>query len=197
MSKIMMSLALSTLLLLSACTEKKKEEKKTTLVEEKIQKETSIKKKNDTVTNINPEQVFKPFKPSIETNMSENIVVAENLEELESAAFKAIQPHITEEMGKIPDCLERAETKEEAFACSKALRALNKELAMAMGDFNEEAPEGYDDEFVWNEETKVNMIKEIDAGTQAMQEMQTCMEISKTSEELEKCLKPQVKKEKF
>ena len=187
----MMSLALSTLLLLSGCSEKKKKnEKKLVQIETNVKKEIFIKEGNTTSTNVNSEQVFKPFKPSIETNMSENIVVAENLEELESAAFKAIQPHITEEMGKIPDCLEKAESKEEAFACSKALRALNKELAMSMGDFNEESPEGYDDEFVWNEETKVNMIKEIDAGTQAMQEMQTCMEISKTAEELEKCLKP-------
>jgi len=193
MSKIMISLALSTLLLLSGCNEKKKkEEEKIAQIEKKIQKEITIKKEDNTSSNINSEQVFKPFKPfkpNIETNISE-VIVTENLEELESTAFKTIQPHITEEMQKIPDCLERAESKEEAFACSKALRALNKELAMSMGDFTEEAPEAYDDEFVWNEETKINMIKEIDAGTQAMQEMQTCMETSKTPEELEKCLKP-------
>lgn len=190
MSKIMISLTLSTLLLLSGCSEKKKkEEKKIAQIEKKIQKEITIKKEDNTSSNINSEQVFKPFKPNIETNISE-VIVTENLEELESEAFKTIQPHITEEMQKIPDCLERAESKEEAFSCSKALRALNKELAMSMGDFTEEAPEAYDDEFVWNEETKINMIKEIDAGTQAMQEMQTCMETSKTPEELEKCLKP-------
>jgi hypothetical protein len=86
--------------------------------------------------------------------------------------------------------LENAETKEEAFACSQKLRDLNKELAMAMGDFSEEGIEAYDKDFEWNEETKINMIQEIEAGTQAMQEMQTCMETSTSTEELDKCLRP-------
>jgi hypothetical protein len=192
MSKIMMGLTVSTLLFLSGCTSCESNKSETDAVKKEKIAKTNTNKQVEVVTPViiaKPKQALNPFKPSIETNINQDEVISESLEELESEVFKTIQPQINEEMQNIPDCLEKAETKEEAFACSKTLRGLNKELSMAMGDFTEEAPEGYDDDFIWNEETKVDMIKEIEAGTQAMQEMQMCMQTSKTPEELEKCLK--------
>lgn len=178
--------SLSLLLLLSGCSEKKEKETASKEVQQKA--ETPVIESNIS-TSVVPTQLEKPFMPSLELNTTQdNEPVTESLEELEAEAFKTIQPQIIDEMRKIPECLEQAESKEDAFACSQPLRALNKELALAMGDFSEEEETGYDDDFVWNEETKVNMIKEIEAGTQAMQEIQTCMETSKSPEELAKCM---------
>jgi hypothetical protein len=172
-------------ILVSGCSDKKKETKNVQ-VTKTIQKEVLVIEKNITSPLITKGN--KPFKPTIEANISQENIMTESLEELQSTAFKTIQPKVFDEIQKIPDCLENAETKEEAFACSKKLRELNKEIAMSMGDFSEEGIEAYDKDFIWNEETKINMIQEIEAGTQAMQEMQTCMETSKTPEALEKCL---------
>jgi len=188
MQKIMISLTLSSLLFLSGCSEKKKESKP--LEKQETQNQKISEKHPSTLEDTNKQPIEKPFKPSLEVNTTQEEISTQSLENLEADAFKAIQPRITEEMRKIPDCLEKAASKEEAFACSQTLRKLNKELAMAMGDFNNDMPQEYDEDFVWDEETKVNMIKEIEAGTQAMQEMQSCMEASKTPEELESCLKP-------
>lgn len=190
MSKALLTLTLSALLLITTgCTEKKKETK-TAVKEKVVQEDTSLEDINTTEVSKNILPKPKLFKSTIELNTSHEEIVVESLEELEVEVFKTVQPNIIKEMQNIPECLENAETKEEAFACSQTLRELNKEIAIAMGDFSEEEPKGYDEDFTWNEETKVNMIKEIEAGTQAMQEMQTCMEVSKTPEELERCLKP-------
>ena len=193
MSKIILGLMLFTLYFLSGCTSCQNNKSQTDTVQK--EKETTEKSKKDltvdtAIAKTVPKETLTPFKPSIEANIDQDEVITESLEELEAEAFKTIQPQINKEMQKIPECLEKAETKEEAFACSKSLRELNKELSMAMGDFTEESQENYDDDFIWNEETKIDMIKEIEAGMQAMQEMQLCMETSKTPEELEKCLKP-------
>ena len=191
MSKIILGLTVSTLLLLSGCTSCESNKSETDAVKKEKTTKTNTTKHAEVITPIiisKSKQVIKPFNPSIEANINQDEVITESLEELEAEAFTTIQPKISEEMHNIPDCLEKAETKEEAFACSKTLRALNQEIAMAMGDFTDEVPEGYDDDFVWNEETKINMIKEIEEGTQAMQEMKNCMETSKTAEELKTCL---------
>ncbi len=192
MQKIILTivgLILLTLIFFTQCTEEKKVKNKQT-----PKKEIKVKVKEIVTQKISTssqeKQPITPFKPSMEVNINQNETIAENLEELENEAFKTIQPKIAQAMQKIPECLENAETKEEAFSCSQKLRDLNKELAMAMGDFSEEGIEAYDKDFEWNEETKINMIQEIEAGTQAMQEMQACMEASTSTEELDKCLKP-------
>ena len=193
MSEIIMSLAIVMLLLLSGCTSCESNKDETDTVKKENRTKINTNKQVEVATPViiaKTQQTLNPFKPSIEANINQEEVMSASLEELEAEAFKTIQPQINEEMRNIPDCLEKAETKEEAFACSKSLRKLNKELSMAMGDFTEESQENYDDDFIWNEETKIDMIKEIEAGMQAMQEMQLCMETSKTPEELEKCLKP-------
>jgi len=159
-------------ILISGCSDKKKETKNVQITKT-VQQEVVVKEENITSPLITKEN--KPFKPTIEANISEENTTVENLEDLQATALKTIQPQVFDEMQKIPDCLENAETKEEAFSCSQKLRDLNKELAMAMGDFSEEGIEAYDVGFEWNEETKINMIQEIEAGTQAMQEMQTCL----------------------
>jgi hypothetical protein len=203
MYKLSLLLPLTALLFLNSCTSCSKEEdiekelRHEQNISKKIQKKTiQIEKFDKKIKNelAIPSQVTSITKPSPveeETDQTENEeIVAENLEALEASAFKTLQPKIIEETQKIPDCLENAETKEEAFACNQKLQDLNKELAMAMGDFSENKIEGYDDDFVWNEETKIKMIQEIERSTETMQEMQTCMESSITPEELDQCLKP-------
>jgi len=196
MLKIIVSLGLVSSLFLSGCTScttnKDKTSTKEKTHEKKVEKKQVIednKVNSEPLNNRVPKQIDEPFNPTLEANISQDEVMAESLDELEAEAFKAMQPKIEKEMQQIPDCLEKAESKEEAFDCSKNLRLLNKEIAMAMGDFDENEVEGYTDAFVWNEETKLNMIKELESSTQNIQELQNCLEISKTSEELEKCFK--------
>ncbi len=196
MLKIIVSLAIGTSLFLSGCTScNTNKDNTSTHTKEKInekkvenkqvieESEVNIKPLNNTVL----KQIEEPFNPTLEANISQDEIITESLEELEAEAFKSIQPKIENEMRHIPGCLEKAESKEEAFACSKNLRKLNKEISMTMGDFDENEVEGYTDEFVWNEETKQDMIKEIESSVQSIQEMQGCLEISKTPEELKKC----------
>jgi len=136
---------------------------------------------------------LKPFKPLLKpmtasaAGNEENEIPLQSLEELHLEAFKTIQPKINEAMLKLPDCLESAATKAEAFGCNKQLRELHKELAISMGDFSEDNITGYDDTFVWDEKTKTEMIREIENSTQERQEMQNCIEASSTAEELEQC----------
>jgi len=187
MKHVIISLSILSLFF-TGCSEKKKENKEP--VKAKIiQKDDALKESNVSGTHMSV-KILKPFKPTLESNVSQEEVITESLEELETSAFKTIQPRIIEAMQKIPECLENAQSKEEAFACSDTLRALNKELALGMGDLSGEEIEGYPEDFIWNEETKVDMIREIEAGTRAMQEMQTCIEASKTPDELAKCLEP-------
>jgi len=136
---------------------------------------------------------LKPFKPLLKPMTAsavaneDNEIPLQSLEELDLEAFKTIQPKINEAMLKLPDCLESAATKAEAFGCNKQLRELHKELAISMGDFSEDNITGYDDTFVWDERTKTEMIREIENGTQERQEMQNCIEASSTTKELEQC----------
>lgn len=136
---------------------------------------------------------LKPFKPLLKPMTAsavaneDNEIPLQSLEELDLEAFKTIQPKINEAMLKLPDCLESAATKAEAFGCNKQLRELHKELAISMGDFSEDNITGYDDTFVWDEKTKTEMIREIENSTQERQEMQNCIEASSTAEELEQC----------
>jgi len=198
MPKIIVSLVLLSFLFFSGCTScsTDKEEIKTLREEQKSDNKLENKKTvEEAKINTQPsnvtvsKQILEPFNPALETNISKDELITESLDELESEAFNAMQPKIKKEMLRIPECLENAENKDDAFECSKKLRSLNKEMAMAMGDFTEEEVERYNDTFIWNEETKYNMIKEIESSMQKMQEMQSCFNSTKTPEELEACLK--------
>jgi len=156
---------------------------------ESISKPTTIQ---ETITDITNNTNPTPFKPKVQLNtFDENEISIANLDELEIEAFKTIQPKINTEIQKLPECLEAAQTKSEAFSCQEKLRELDRQLAMAMGDFSEENITGYDDDFIWNEETKINMIQEIEASTETMQEMQGCIEMANTSDELKECIIPE------
>jgi len=196
MLKIIVSLGLVTSLFLSGCTScntnKDKPDTNTDkkINEKKVENKQIIEKSeinSKPLKNVIAKKILEPFNPTLETNISQDEIITESLDQLEAEAFKDMQPKIEEEMQHIPECLEKAESKEEAFSCSKNLRLLNKEIAMAMGDFDENDVEGYTDSFVWNEETKQDMINEIESSIHGIQEMQSCLEISKTPEELKKC----------
>jgi len=196
MQKIILCASLSALLLLSGCTSCQNNNNKDNIFKEDNTK-TSVNLKKEipkeTTQKITKKATegHQPLKPSADANTTQaEDDIAGNLGELEIAVMKDIQPRIFEETQKIPACLESAETKEEAFECSKSLRILNQDLGMSMGDFVEDLPavEGYAKDFIWNEETKTNMIREIESGLQGMQTLQTCINAAKTPEEMDMCL---------
>ena len=199
----LITIIVATLLFMTQTKKDHKIEKVTNIspvsIEEKETAHVAIEKNEVTTTSkpaidntVNTEVAkLSPFKPKIQPITPDDAdVPTESLEELEIQAFKLIQPKINAEMLKLPECLENATTKAEAFACNSKIRELHRELAMSMGDFSEDNITGFDDAFIWNEETKVDMIKEIENSTQEMQEMQTCIDAASTEDELNKCLEP-------
>jgi len=184
MQKIILCASLSSLLLLNGCTSCQNNNKDNILKEKETEKE--MKQEIDKKVT----KGLQPFKYSFDTNITkEEEDIVKNLDEQEISVINDIQPRILEETQKIPDCLKNAESKEEAFECSKSLRELNKNLAMAMGDLSEELPEekGYDKDFIWDEETKRNMIQEMESGLLSMRTMQACIESAKEPTDIDKC----------
>lgn len=186
MQKTILITLLCGIFTITGCSEKKKEAttktQKKNVVLEQIDEENSTK--------------IKPFTPSIATkktalelNISmEDINMSESLDNLGITALKTIQPHIIEEMKNMPECLASAASKQEAFECSKKLRNLNQELAMSLGDFSEDAPQSYDDDFIWDEETKSNMIEELTKSVQEMQYVQQCLDKTTSASEMQSCM---------
>ena len=197
MQRLLILTLLSIALFLTGCTSctKEKETKQTITPPPVVEKKSVTKvEKSPTLPtspkSVSPKETNEPTLVLPEGNdpIPENL--PDNVVELEIEAFKTIQPKIMKETEKLPACLEQAETKEEAFACSKALRELHKEMSIAMGDFSDPTPENYADDFAWDEKTKSNMIQEIENGTEEMIETQACIEGATTNEELEQCLAP-------
>ena len=154
-------------------------------------KENTLKQKR-VQTQVKPAIKSKPLKTDSQTPSEENSSEAIDVfGKSDLHAFKTIHPKIIKEINKIPECLMQADTKEDAFVCSKTLRALNKKLALAMGikekDMIDEAQ--YEKEFVWNEETRVKMIEEIEASQEMMQATQDCIDNADTPKALEGCFK--------
>lgn len=132
----------------------------------------------------------KPAETHIHTVSDENISEPTDMfSKSELTAFKTIHPKIIEEMNKVPECLMQADTKEDAFVCSKGLRDLNKKLALAMGINEDEMAneEQYGRDFTWDEKTKVAMIQEIESSQEMMQVTQDCIANAETPKALEGC----------
>ena len=99
-----------------------------------------------------------------------------------------INERILTEMQNIPECLEDAKTKEEAFECSNNLRNMQRELSVLQGDSEVIEIEAYDETFVWNEKTKKMMISGLKEGLTQMQQTNYCMEKRRDPKELAECL---------
>ncbi len=106
--------------------------------------------------------------------------------EMQKIVFLDMQERITAEMKDIPNCLENANTKEEALKCNQHLQELHKEFELLLGIDNNVAPDNMNN-FVWNETTKENLIKELENSIQPMQEMYTCLQTAETQEGQDKC----------
>jgi len=143
-------------------------------------------------------QIDKPFIPNIDLDpdlMPRNVAVEVDIKEIESKTERELQKEVftdielrmTTEMQTIPDCLENAQNKNEALDCSKKLQSINREFELILGIGRDDSIQNETDGFVWNETTKDNMIKQLDAGIQSMQELFTCIQASDTDEEQEKC----------
>lgn len=107
--------------------------------------------------------------------------------ELQKEIFADMQSRMTAEMQAIPTCLENAQNKNEALRCSKKLQDINREFELILGIERDSSMENSTDGFVWNEKTKENMIQQLDAGIESMQELFSCIQASDTDEEQEKC----------
>jgi len=99
-----------------------------------------------------------------------------------------INERILTEMQNLPECLEEAKTKEEAFECSNNLRNMQRELSVLQGDSEVVEIEAYDETFVWNEETKKMMISGLKESLTQMQQTNYCMEKRRSPKELAECL---------
>jgi len=99
-----------------------------------------------------------------------------------------INERILTEMQNLPECLEGAKTKEDAFECSNNLRNMQRELSVLQGDSEVIEIEAYDETFVWNEETKKMMISGLKESLTQMQQTNYCMEKRRSSKELAECL---------
>ena len=143
-------------------------------------------------------QIDKPFMPSIDLdpgNMPRSTAVEVDIKEIESKTERELQKEVftdielrmTTEMQTIPDCLENAQNKNEALNCSKKLQSINRDFELILGIERDDSIQNVTGGFVWNETTKDNMIKQLDAGIQSMQELFACIQASDTDEEQEKC----------
>lgn len=141
-------------------------------------------------TSKTPKQSYtKPFRAKSQVNIVKNDISTQNFNELKINALKTIHEKSIEAIKKVPECLENAKSKEEAFSCSKELRKHQGELAIALGDFETKIPQKYDATFVWDEKTKTDMINNIESSMDTMEETQDCIEASSTSKELTECFK--------
>ncbi len=107
--------------------------------------------------------------------------------ELQKEIFADMQSRMTAEMQTIPDCLENAQNKNEALRCSKNLQDINRQFELILGIERDPSTENNTEGFVWNEETKENMIQQLDVGIESMQELFSCIQASDTDKEQEKC----------
>ena len=99
-----------------------------------------------------------------------------------------INERILQEMTAVPNCLESAKTKEDAFECTNKLRTMQQELSLLRGDEEIAEVKGYGDDFVWNEEQKQMMIKGIQEGIAEVSYTNECMEKYTKGKELRDCL---------
>ena len=156
-------------------------------------KTTTLSKEEKAPTNKSQAEI--PFTPNISTQDIKrkksksqliNEVEPKSDLEMQKVVFLDMQERITAEMKDIPNCLENANTKEEALKCNQNLQKLHKEFELLLGIDNNVAPGNMND-FVWNETTKENLIKELEESIQPMQEMYTCLQTAETQEEQDKC----------
>ncbi len=177
-------------------------------VQEKVEKEVLNHTPQSTSTKQDKEidhpQSNKPFKPKINlkqeatdktfTEADKKDLESKSQRELQKDIFADIQTRMTTEMQSIPNCLENAQNKQEAVACNKKLQDINKEFELLLGINTDNTAKNDTRGFVWNETTKENMIKELDAGIEPMQKMFSCLQSADNDEEQEKCFQIDEKK---
>jgi len=99
-----------------------------------------------------------------------------------------INERILQEMTAIPNCLESAKTKEDAFECTNKLRVMQQEQSLLRGDEEIFELKAYGDDFVWNEERKEMMIKGIQESIAEVSYTNECIEKYTKGKELRDCL---------
>ena len=114
--------------------------------------------------------------------------IKQDIPQRNDTEIKRLQPMVLEEMKKIPDCLENAFTKEEAFKCSHELREVNQKMMLAMGHKTLPEMKGFPNNFVWNEDKKIEMIQQIEGSIAPMEKAHYCIQNTKTQKEFAECI---------
>lgn len=135
-------------------------------------------------------------KPLEKKKIFQNVVLPEAVddtllvkerEEMVFSKFRNTLPKMLENMKKIPQCLENAEKIEEAFNCYESVDTMHQELSEILGiyegDYNDSSTN-----VVWDNETKLKMMDELQEEISFMNEAQVCIEGISTGSELEECL---------
>ncbi|SFZ97914.1 hypothetical protein MNB_SV-5-1265 [hydrothermal vent metagenome] len=180
-------------------------EKKEKVTKDPIQKEVLKETSKQTTQHVSKEnsqsrpntKINKPFTSSISplgdtpdkpfTDEDKKAIESKSDITLQKEIFADIQSRLTTEMQSIPNCLENAQNKKEALACSNELHEIHKEFELILGIVTDDSIQNDTSGFVWNESTKENMIKELDASIEPMQSMFSCLQSADDNAEQEKC----------
>lgn len=191
MQKILLSLLLSLLIGVYFFINTKEDTKRNIKIshptkEEKYHPKESIKEsikfKSDTNT---PHASFSSkIKPDITKDLESKTET-----QMEKEILQDLQSRITNEMQNIPTCLEDAKNKNDALNCNRKLQALHEEFELILGLESNNDVEINKENFIWNEITKENLIKELDNSMQPMQEMYNCILVADTEEGENNCFK--------
>jgi len=145
---------------------------------------------------VNKETILKPKRIKMssyeDTKLQEKnktLSHSQSIEEMRMKAFEINQAKINMALSDLPDCLENAETKKEAFKCNEKLVNLGKEAMTDMGITIDKNITSKNHSYIWDEETKVKIINEIENDIQKREEIEDCMEAAISIEDLDKCLK--------
>ena len=140
----------------------------------------------------------KPFKTNVQNNIIDETMddttndnfQEERREYVILSEFKEIYPDMLEEIKKIPACLGKANTREEALNCHEIFSKVKRELAMITGEYEGEGNYSASG-FVWNQETKQKMIEEVEITIPTIYEQKACVENAQSKIDLEQCFEIQ------
>jgi len=140
----------------------------------------------------------KPFKTNVQNNTTDETIDDTTNENFQKERreyvilneFKEIYPDMLEEIKKIPACLGKANSREEALNCHEIFSKVKRELAMITGEYEGEGNYSASG-FVWNQEIKQKMIEEVEITIPTIYEQKACVEDAQNKIELEQCLEIQ------
>lgn len=144
---------------------------------------TQIKKKEQVKTTVKKieKQILKPVVTSEVSHVEEkpesmdDDLYMKNETDRVISTFNTKFPKLLEKMNKIPKCIENAQTKEEAFECTKNASEMHMNLAMELGIYKDDENTTKHD-LVWNDEFKSIMTDDVNSELVKMYKLKKCVE---------------------